>query len=124
MARTYVKTKRAENQAETRQRIVEAAVDLHTEHGPVRTTISQVAERAGVQRHTVYAHFPEERDLFMACSGHVAARDPLPSPEAWAAIDGHEARLRAALGTLYEWYGRNEVLTAHVLRDAEVSPMI
>jgi AcrR family transcriptional regulator len=68
MARTYTLKRRAEQQAETRQRIVEAAVDLHSV-GPAFTTISMIAERAGVQRHTVYAHFPDERSLYLACSG-------------------------------------------------------
>ena len=72
--------RRAEQQAETRQRIVEAAVDLHGSVGPALTTISMVAERAGVQRHTFYAHFPDERSLFLACSGLAMERDPLPEP--------------------------------------------
>ena len=71
MARKYTLKKRADQQAQTRQRIVEAAVDLHGSVGPAATTISMVAERAGVQRHTLYAHFPDERSLFLACSGLV-----------------------------------------------------
>ena len=69
MARTYTLKRRAEQQAETRQRIVEAAVELHGSVGPALTTFSMVAERAGVQRHTLYAHFPDERSLYLACSG-------------------------------------------------------
>src|SRR5215831_15958184 len=89
--RTYTLRRRAEQQVETRQRIVEAAVDLHTRVGPARTTISMIAEQAGVQRHTLYAHFPDERSLSLACSGLVAERDPLPDPEVWRAItDPHE----------------------------------
>ncbi len=88
MARTYTLKRRAERQAQTRRRIVEATVDLHSTLGPARTTISDVAERAGVQRHTVYAHFPTERDLFYACSGLALERDPLPDdkPGAGSAI--------------------------------------
>ena len=67
--RSYTLGKRAENQAETRRRIVEATVDLHAERGPAHTSITAIAERAGVQRHTVYAHFPTERELGLACSG-------------------------------------------------------
>src|ERR687893_573213 len=69
MTRTYTLKRRAEQQAETRRRIVEAAVELHSSVGPALTTLSQVAERAGVQRHTLYAHFPDEWSLFLACSG-------------------------------------------------------
>ena len=78
MTRIYNLKRRAEQQAETRRRIVEAAVDLHSTVGPALTTISMVAERAGVQRHTLYAHFPDERSLFLACSGLAQERDPLP----------------------------------------------
>ena len=119
MARTYTLKKRAEQQAETRQRIVEAAVDLHTTHGPARTTLSMVAEKAGVQRHTLYAHFPDERALLMACSGHVQEQDPLPEAEAWRGINDSRVRLVAGLTAIYEWYGRNAQLMSCVLRDAE-----
>ena len=70
MKRRYELKERARRQAETRQRIVDAAVELHTSVGPARTTISAIAERAGVERHTVYAHFPDEPTLFRACSTH------------------------------------------------------
>jgi AcrR family transcriptional regulator len=82
VTRTYTLKRRAEQQAETRQRIVEAAVELHSSIGPAATTVSMVAERAGVQRHTYYAHFPDERSLAMACSGLALARDPVSRPSA------------------------------------------
>jgi AcrR family transcriptional regulator len=117
--RTYTLKRRAEQQAETRLRIVQAAIDLHGRIGPARTTISMVAERAGVQRHTVYAHFPDERSLSLACSGLHLARDPLPDAEPWRAIPDPRARLRVGLRALYDWYERNAELAARVLRDAE-----
>jgi AcrR family transcriptional regulator len=119
MARTYTLKRRAEQQAETRRRIVEAAVDLHGSVGPALTTISMVAERAGVQRHTFYAHFPDERSLLLACSGLAAERDPLPDAEPWRAIEDPGERLRIGLRALYDWYQRNAELAACVLRDAE-----
>lgn len=119
MTRTYTQTRRAEQQAETRQRIVEAAVELHGSIGPAQTTVSMVAERAGVQRHTFYAHFPDERSLLMACSGLTLERDPLPEPEPWRAIPEPQERLRTGLRALYDWYERNAELTGCVLRDAE-----
>ena len=82
----YTLRRRAETMAATRQRITDAAVDLHGSVGPARTTISAVAERAGVQRHTVYRHFPTEDDLFAACSAHYFAAHPWPDPDAWRAI--------------------------------------
>jgi AcrR family transcriptional regulator len=123
MARTYTLKRRAERQAQTRRRIVEATVELHSTLGPARTTISNVAERAGVQRHTVYAHFPTERDLFYACSGLTLERDPLPDEKAWRRIADPEQRLRRALAEIYGWFARNAELAACVLRDAEVDPL-
>jgi AcrR family transcriptional regulator len=119
MARTYTLKRRAEQQAQTRRRIVEAAVDLHGKVGPARTTISMVAERAGVQRHTFYAHFPDERSLLMACSGMALERDPMPDAAPLKAIKDRCERLRAGLGALYHWYERNADMTACVLRDME-----
>ncbi len=120
MTRTYTKKRRAEQEVATRQRIVEAAVELHGSVGPARTTVSMVAERAGVQRHTFYAHFPDEKGLFVACSGLSLERDPPPDAAPWRAIAGRRERLRAGLGAIYGWYERNAELTACVLRDAEV----
>jgi AcrR family transcriptional regulator len=122
MTRTYTLKKRAEQQAETRQRIVDATVELHGSIGPARTTLSMIAERAGVQRHTLYAHFPEERELFLACSGHVYAQDPLPDGNAWRAIADPRERLRVALTEVYDWYGRHHQLVACVMRDVEFHP--
>ena len=120
MARTYTLKRRAEQQAETRQRIVEAAVDLHSSVGPALTTFSMVAERAGVQRHTLYAHFPDERSLLMACSGLALERDPLPDPTPWRNIEDRYERLRVGLTAIYGWFERGAELAACILRDAEI----
>jgi len=119
MARTYTLKRRAESQAATRRRIVEAAVDLHGRVGPARTTFSMVAERADVQRHTLYAHFPDERRLLLACSALTLERDPLPDAGAWREIANLRERLRAGLTAIYGWYERNAEIAACVLRDAE-----
>jgi AcrR family transcriptional regulator len=123
MTRTYTLKRRAETQAATRQRIVEAAVELHSSLGPALTTISMVADRAGVQRHTLYAHFPDERSLYLACSGLTIERDPPPGADAWRAIADRRERLRTGLLAVYAWYGRNAELAACVLRDAEYHPL-
>ncbi|PBC05914.1 TetR/AcrR family transcriptional regulator [Mesorhizobium sp. WSM3860] len=122
MTRKYTLKRRAEQQAETRRRIVEAAIDLHGSVGPAATTFSLVAERAGVQRHTLYAHFPDERSLLRACSSTHMEANPLPSPESWREIAEPRHRTESALLAIYEWYGRNEGLVASVLRDAEHHP--
>ncbi|HET9904115.1 MAG TPA: helix-turn-helix domain-containing protein [Xanthobacteraceae bacterium] len=119
MSRTYTLRRRAARQAETRRRIVEAAVELHSRLGPARTTLSLVAERAGVQRNTLYAHFPDERSLSMACSALTMERDPLPDAKPWRAICDPCERLRAGLRAIYGWYERNAELAGCVLRDTE-----
>ncbi|HQR24745.1 MAG TPA: helix-turn-helix domain-containing protein [Steroidobacteraceae bacterium] len=119
MSRKYTLRKRADRLADTRRRIVEATVALHGEVGPASTTLSMIAEHAGVQRHTLYAHFPDERSLFLACSGLAMERDPLPDAAPWAGIPTARDRLRQGLSALYGWYARNESLAACVLRDAE-----
>src|SRR6185503_20231999 len=118
--RKYTKRRRAESEQETRQRITEAAMNLHGSIGPARTTISAVADRAGVQRATVYRHFPDEESLFAACSGHYMALNPPPDPEAWAEETDHSARLRRALTETYSFFRRTEPMLSNVLRDAPV----
>jgi AcrR family transcriptional regulator len=124
MTRTYTLKRRAEQQAQTRQRIVEAAVELHSSIGPAATTISMVAERAGVQRHTFYAHFPDERSLLLACSALAQERDPLPDAQPWRAIADPGERLTVGLRAIYDRFERNASLTACVLRDAEHDPVV
>jgi AcrR family transcriptional regulator len=119
LSRPYTLKKRAEQQAETRKRIVEAAVDLHSSVGPAATTFSMVAERAGVQRHTLYAHFPDELSLSMACSGHVYEQDPLPDAAVWSGVKDAGERLTAGLTAIYGWYARHASLMACVVRDVE-----
>lgn len=120
MARRYELKRRAERQAETRRRIVEAAIDLHTTVGPARTTLSAIAAKAGVQRHTLYAHFPEERDVFWACSGQYMERNPPPDPEPWRAVRDPWRRLEVALGELYGWFAENEGMLGNLVRDMDV----
>jgi AcrR family transcriptional regulator len=120
MARKYEMKRRARRQEETRRRIVEAAVELHQALGPAKTTISAIAERAGVQRLTVYRHFPDERALFAACSGHWSAANPPPDPASWTQIAEPEERLRVALSEVYAYHRRTEPMMTKVLRDAQV----
>jgi len=122
--RTYHQSRRAEQQGETRQRIVEAIVDLHREVGPARTTISAIAERAGVERLTVYRHFADESAMFQACSAHFATQVVPPDPAAWADITEPAARLRAALLAFYRYYRLGEATLAHAYRDAPSLPAL
>ena len=124
MARKYEMKRRAERVQETRRRITEAAVELHQTVGPARTTVSAVAEKAGVQRHTYYAHFPELKDLYQACMGHYSERNPVPDPSRWADIADAEERLRVALSEVYAYYSGNEAMVSNGLRDAELDPIL
>lgn len=120
--RTYRQTTRAARVAETRQRIVDAAIELHTTVGPARTSLSQVANKAGVSRPTLYAHFPDEVALLRACTHQSLASDPPPDPDTWAQLTPAEDRVRQALTELYEYFERTESLTANVIRDMAVVP--
>ena len=122
--RKYELKRRAERQEETRQRIVAAAVELHTTLGPSRTTVQAIAEKADVTRPTVYAHFPDARSLFEACSGHVRAAIPPPDPTPWRSISDPSERLETALRDLYGYYERLEPLLENVQRDAAVMPVV
>lgn len=124
MPRKYEQRKRAEQQQETRERIVRAAVELHGIVGPSRTTVSAVADRAGVQRNTFYRHFPDDRSLILACSTLFSDENPLPDPSAWEATTDAGQRVRVALGELYAFWERNQTLVANVLRDAETDELV
>ena len=122
MTRKYEMKRRAERMEETRRRITEAAVELHETVGPARTTVSAVAEKAGVQRHTYYAHFPEIEDLYRACTAHYLERHPLPEPSPWAEIADAEERMRRGLSEVYAYYSNTEAMMANVLRDGQLDP--
>jgi AcrR family transcriptional regulator len=117
--RPYRLGKRAERQAETRRRIVEAAVELHTTIGPLATTVSAIAERAGVERLTVYRHFPDEKTLYAACTAHYMSLHPPPDPRSWLTTEDRAERLRRGLSEQYAWFADNERRQASILRDIE-----
>jgi AcrR family transcriptional regulator len=104
MARKYKLQRRAERQEETRRRIVQAAVELHTTVGPAHTTDLAIAERAGVTRRTFYRHFTDEVSLFRACSSHGLKQWPPPNPDRWRGTVDPEERLGVALRELYYYY--------------------
>jgi AcrR family transcriptional regulator len=114
--------RRAELVVETRQRITEAAVRLHTTVGPANTSISTVAEEAGVTRLTVYRHFPDLDHLFAACRSHWFGLHPPPDAAAWPAIPDLETRARRALTELYGWYSRNANDLYPINRDEPAMP--
>lgn len=122
--RKYELKARAEKQAETRRRIVEATSELHEEVGPARTTVAEIARRAGVQRLTVYNNFPNETELFAACGEHSMAKNPPPDPSAALAISGPARRLRAVLGPLYAWYRKSSRGQENLQRDRLVMPAL
>jgi AcrR family transcriptional regulator len=122
--RPYRKKQRAELEAQTRQRITESTVELHRTLGPARTSISAVADRAGVRRSTVYRHFPDEAALFAACSAHWTALNPPPDLAAWAAIEDPDERLRSGLGQLYAYYRGTERMMENLQRDEATMPIV
>lgn len=113
---------RALTEAETRQRIVEATVELHETLGPAKTTIKAIAERAGVQRATVYNHFPDLQVLFEACNAHYYERHPMPDPTSWIGIASPNERFRVAVRDLYRWYEEAETMLSLGIRDIDAVP--
>jgi AcrR family transcriptional regulator len=124
MTRKYEMKRRAEQQADTRQRIVEATVELHEAIGGEATTIAAIAERAGVGRLTVYRHFPDERALLTACTGHYLSLNPPPDPATWAGIADPVVQLRAALSAAYDFYRRTQGMLARAEQDAPTNPVL
>jgi len=122
--RPYTMRRRADSQEQTSRRITESAVHLHGTVGPSRTSISAVAEHAGVRRSTVYRHFRDEAALFDACTAHWARANPLPDLGSWAAIDAPDERLGVALGELYAFYGRTERMLENLFRDEQLVPLV
>jgi len=122
--RSYELKARAEQQAETRRRIVDATVELHREVGPAQTTVAEIARRAGVQRLTVYNHFPEDGDLFAACQASFLSQTPPANLSPALALEDPGERVRAALRALYPSYREREPMTAKVLRDRAAVPAL
>ena len=122
--RRYRLKRRAEQQEETRSRIVEAAIELHQTIGPAATTVSDIAERACVGRVTVYRHFPDELTLAGACSGLYFERNPAPEPSEWERIADPAERLRTALREVYAYHLATEAMMTHVLADARDHPVV
>lgn len=124
MPRSYKLSKRAENQEETRVRIVEATIALHQAVGGPSTTVSAIAEHAGVERATVYRHFPDERALLQACTGHYLQQNMPPDPSRWAQIEDAEQRLHSALTEIYTYHRRTEVMMARAAIDVPQMPVL
>lgn len=122
MPRAYQLKARALGQAETRTRIVAAAVELHRKLGPANTTFSAVAELAGVQRHTLYRHFPDQAALLRGCREHFLGTNPPPVVTRWSEVASLDDRFRRGLSELYRYYGAHEELIWRSLRDADRVP--
>jgi AcrR family transcriptional regulator len=122
--RTYRKARRAELEEATRRRITESAVALHERIGPAKTSITAIAERAGVRRSTVYRHFPDEEALFAACSSHFRALNPPPDLAGWTKIADPKTRTATALRELYAFYGRTHRMYESLFRDETLVPVV
>lgn len=115
---------RAESVQSTKLRITEAAVHLHETLGPARTTLSAIAEEAGVQRQTLYRHFEDETAMLAACSAHYWSGLRWPDVSVWEAATSFTERFSAALPEVHAFHAATESMIANVLRDAEVSTLV
>jgi AcrR family transcriptional regulator len=120
--RPYKMQARQQSIEETRRRITEATMALHERVGPAATTVSSIAEEAGVTRLTVYRHFPDEATLVAACSEHWSGLHPRPETEAWAVIPDPELRVRTALQETYAWARTAAPMMTKIHRDVDVMP--
>ena len=97
-------------------------------HKPARSLrrsaslLSTFAAVAGVQRHTVYAHFPDDQELFAACSAHWRAAHPLPDIRPLLELDSPDRRLRGVLSAIYAWYDGVEGELVVLRRDSGTIP--
>jgi AcrR family transcriptional regulator len=122
--RRYELKARADSQRRTREQIVRATMELHQEVGPAQTTIAEIARRAGVQRLTVYNHFPDEQELFGACQADWLTLHPLPDLTAALAHPDPVEQVRAVLHGYYGWYRETKSMSEHVQRDrSSVTPL-
>jgi len=117
--RKYQQKARAEQAQETRQQIVEAAVKLHEELGPANTSIKAIAEGAGVQRLTVYRHFPDDASLFEACTSHWFGLHPPPPVAGVDEPVNPQRQTEKTLLALYRYYRQTERMWYVALRDVE-----
>lgn len=124
MTRRYELKKRATAQAETRRRIVDAAIELHETIGPLASTVAAIAERAGVSRVTVYRHFPDDVSLLQACTSEYDLAHPVPDPTPWLAIQDPRRRLQTALRDLYAYYSANEPMLANGMDSLSAMPAL
>lgn len=124
MTRPYELNRRAVSQNETRQRIVDATIELHRTIGAAQTTFSEIAKRAGVGRVTVYRHFPDEETLSFACSGYYFSQHPFPNIERWRAVADPLDRLRQGLRESYAWHRENEEMISMALAEARDLPIM
>src|SRR5262245_6441954 len=124
MVRKYKLRLRADSQRKTRKKIVEATVHLHQTIGSSKTTISAIAEKAGVERLTVYRHFPNERSLFTACTSHYLTLNPPPDPSEWERIAEPTQRLRTALTEIYAFHVRTEPMFSRAAHDLDEIPVL
>ncbi|MER7108415.1 TetR/AcrR family transcriptional regulator [Streptomyces sp. NPDC000229] len=95
---TTAKEPKQDRSRATRQRLLAAAVACLAEHGWAGSTVSVVAERAGVSRGAAQHHFPTREDLFTAAVEYVAEE----RSQALRALPGQgRAAVVAALVDLY-----------------------
>jgi AcrR family transcriptional regulator len=116
--RKYELKDRARSQEQTRGRIVDALIELHESVGAAGTTVTEVARRAGVNRMTVYKHFPTEAEMVAACTSHWIELHPPPDVEAWTAIEDPGERVGSALRELYGYYRETSAMWTTSYRDA------
>lgn len=122
--RKYELKTRADSQRRTRERIIQATMELHKEVGPAKTTVAEIARRANVQRLTVYNHFPDVSELFGACQARWMGLHPLPDMSVALADPDPTERVRRTLRAFYGWYRETASMAEKIQRDRGTVPAL
>jgi len=126
--RNYDMSKRAAAVAQTRQRIVEATLELHGEQGIAATSWDDIAARAGVGVGTVYRHFPSLDELIPACGEIAMQVVAMPDPSTMSALFEHATTPGERIGRLvretFGIYERGAPQLRAIRRDSDVHPRV
>src|SRR5437588_11554889 len=122
--RAYRMTRRAAANAETRRRIVDAAIALHAQKGVLGTSWPDIAKRADVALGTVYRHFPSLDQLVPACTSENALRTKPPGPSILVGLTRPQERIGQFVQELFAFYGRTAPWTPRAGIDRHELPIL
>lgn len=91
---------------DTRQRILEAAVDAFADHGYHGTKVADIVERSRTSKGAVYFHFPSKKEIFLGLVDEFAGMLERDLKEAIAREESGVEQVNAALGICLDTFTR------------------